>query len=107
MTDNTTFVAAQAAELGNVRGRGYLAIRTDGYRRCEGTFFCGKARLDSIRGLLRSENAVPVRAIVYQGGSDLGLQTVRAVVRAFRSQPEGLVVQVQAVGAWWESLPDR
>jgi hypothetical protein len=106
MADNGTFVAAQAAELGDVRGRGYLAIRTDGYRRCEGTFFCGKARADSIKGLLRSEEPVRVRAIVYNGGSDLGLQTIHAVVRAFRSQPEGLVVHVQAVGAWWETIAD-
>ena len=96
--------AAQAAELGDVSGRGYLAIISEGYRRCEGTFFCRKAERETIAELLQGQSTATFRGVVYEEKSDLGRKIVEVAVRGFRTEPDGLVVRLQAVGAWWKAL---
>jgi hypothetical protein len=94
--------AAQAAELGGVHGYGYLGVIDDGFRRCEGMFRCRLADRQKIIDML--EQYPTFRGMVYRRGSDIGSRTVEVAIRAFRSQHDGIVVDIRAAGEWWKAL---
>lgn len=95
-----TMIAAQAAELENLHGQGYLVVRTDGYTRCEGIFHGRQA--DRIRVSKLLDASVTFRGVVYDEHTDIGQRVVPVTVRAFRVDPDGVRVELQAVGPWWE-----
>lgn len=94
--------AAQSAELGDVTGYGYLAVVDDGFRRCEGIFRC---RLVDRPQVIAMMQEFPLfRGIVYDKRGDIGRRSVDVAIRAFRSQHDGVIVDVRAVGEWWQAL---
>ncbi len=44
------------------------------------------------------------RGVIYQEGKDIGWRTLSVRIRAFHEEPGSLVVEIQAVGPWWEDL---
>lgn len=97
-----TAFAAQAAELDGLVGMGALAVRTDGFRRCEGMFHCRLADRDKVVALMTT--GASFRGIIYRGATDIGRRRVRVMIRAFRTQPDGLMLQLRAAGDWWRTL---
>jgi hypothetical protein len=94
--------AAQSAELGGVNGSGYLAVLEEGFRRCEGMFRCRLADRTEIIAML--EAFPSFRGMVYHRGTDIGRRSVEVAIRAFRSEPGGIVVELRAIGEWWHAL---
>jgi len=56
---------SRPARLANLERRGYLAVRTDGYRRAEGAFFCPPDEHDRIAGLMAAGKPVKFRGTLY------------------------------------------
>lgn len=94
--------AAQSAELEGLTGMGALAVRTDGFRRCDGMFHCRLADRDRVVAML--DQVATFRGIVYGERRDLGWRTVPVIVRGFRTQHDGLVLQLRATGDWWRAV---
>jgi hypothetical protein len=53
------------ARLGEIEQRGYLEIRTDGYHRCEGAFFCPLSERERITRFMIEGRPVLFRGTLY------------------------------------------
>jgi len=97
-------IAAQRAELDELIGQGYLVVHEEGYRRCEG-FFHGRLA-DRGRVAAMFNTTCIYRGIVYSDRTDIGARVLPVTIRAFYTNADGMVVEIQAVGRWWEQLDE-
>lgn len=95
--------AAQSAELDGITGMGCMAVRREGFRRCEGVFHCRLADRERIIAMMRDSGAA-YSGIIYDEDEDIGRRTVPVIIRSFRSQHDGLAITLQARGEWWQEL---
>ena len=88
------------ASLGELDGRGYLAVETEGYRRAEGVFFTQlSARGRCLRYMVDGLPAVYRGALIGEDGSER-LFTVEVYVRGVTEQGGRLRVEIQALGSY-------
>jgi hypothetical protein len=82
----------------DIEQRGYLEIRTDGYRRCEGAFFCPLAERKRIVQFMIDGQPVLFRGTLYSGNRS---ETVErpVLVSGFTTDGGQLRVRLIAVDA--------
>ncbi len=88
------------ASLGDLTGRGYLSVQTEGYRRAEGVFFTELAHRDTcLRYIIHGLPALYRGVLV----DDRGIERIydgEVFVRAVGAEGGRLRVRLEAIGSF-------
>lgn len=99
-------VAAEPATLAGIRGRGYLALRTEGYPRIEGVFFAPQPSGRELFDLYLSTRPVQYEGAVYRG-SQRSLETCDVWLRAIKREAGRIRLDVTRAGSAESPPPEE
>lgn len=98
--------AAETATLGRITGRGFLALRTHGYRRVEGVFFAAQPTHSELVDLFVAGEPIEYRGTLYLSEKKKMECVSKVVIRAVTRESGRTRVEIEREGSTAEVEAD-